>query len=192
MRNDRTLIMVEIALSVALAVVLNFLKPIQLPYGGSVSLVMLPIIVIALRRGVLVGILTGALYGVIDAQIDPYVVHPVQYLLDYPVAYALVGLAGFGRALWVKAVVDGRMRRAAWTVVLPSVAIGALGRYVAHVVSGFVFFGEYAPEGQPVLAYSMIYNSFVLVSAAACFAAALVLLPALGNIGISKTESTMG
>ena len=127
----------------ALAVVLNLLKPVQLPFGGSVSLVMLPIFVIALRRGLIVGVLTGALYGVADAQLDPYVVHPIQYLLDYPVAYALVGLAGLGRTLWVKAIGQSRMQKAIWTVVLPSITVGALGRYAAHVVSGFIFFGEY-------------------------------------------------
>ena len=36
--------------------------------------------------------------------------------------------------------------------------LGSALRYLAHVYSGIVFFGEFAPEGQPVAVYSLVYN----------------------------------
>ena len=63
---------------------------------------------------------------------------------------------------------------------VPGIALGALGRYAAHVVSGLVFFASYAEEaGQAPLIYSAIYNSFVLLSAVLCAIIAAAVLPAL-------------
>jgi len=97
-RSERTRVIVEIALSVGLAAVLSLWK-ITLPWniaGGSISLVMLPLFVVALRRGLWPGLLAGAIFGTIDYIIEPWFVHPVQVLLDYGVAYAGCGLAGIG------------------------------------------------------------------------------------------------
>jgi thiamine transporter ThiT len=50
-----------------------------------------------------------------------------------------------------------------------------------HVLSGYVFFASFAPKDQPVLAYSMLYNSFVFVAAGVCFVCAAAVLPALAR-----------
>jgi thiamine transporter len=71
-----------------------------------------------------------------------YIVHPAQLILDYPLAFTLLGVAGF-------------MRKTP----LVSVVVGSFLRFVAHFVSGVIFFGQYAPEGMNVLAYSAIYNA---------------------------------
>jgi len=186
MRNERLRIMVEIALAIALAAVLNMLKIWRMPNGGTISFVMLPIIVIALRRGLLVGLITGALYGVVDFFIDPFPpVHWLQPLLDYPVAYMMVGAAGVMAVLWHGAVDTREPKRAAAAVVAAVALAGSL-RYAVHVVSGAVFFGEYAPAGQPVWVYSALYNLYVPLSAALALVAALVLLPALERSVPSK------
>lgn len=179
MRSDRTRTLLEMALAVALAAVLNALKVWQMPQGGSVSLGMLPIIVLALRRGVLVGVVTGAVYGFVDFFVNPYPpVHWIQLLLDYPLAYASAGLAGIGASAWRRAVSAGRTARAGLTIVTPSVLVGAGARYAVHVVSGVVYFASFA-GGQPVLLYSCLYNSYVLISALACAVAAAVIMPSL-------------
>lgn len=179
MRSERTRILVEIALTIALAAVLNALKIWRMPNAGTVSFVMLPIIVLSLRRGVWVGVLAGALYGVVDFFVDPYPpLTWLQPLLDYPVAYALVGLSGLVSPLWRRATARGELLRATLYVVLACV-IGAAGRYAAHTVSGVLFFAEYAPKGQPVWLYSALYNLYVPISAALAAVAASVLLPAL-------------
>ncbi len=179
MQQERIRIIVEIALAVALAAVLNTLKIWRMPNAGTVSFVMLPIIVIALRRGLLVGIATGALYGFVDFFVDPFPpVHWLQPLLDYPVAYAAVGLAGIMAAAWASAFREGRSGAAAAAIAIACLIAGA-SRYLVHVASGALFFAEYAPSGQPVLLYSAVYNLYVPLSALLAFVAALVLMPAL-------------
>jgi len=182
MTVSRVRISVEIGLTVALSAVLGLLSLWHLPQGGSYSLVMLPLLVLALLRGPAAGVAAGALYGVVDYMIEPYFFHPVQVALDYPVAYAAVGLAGVFAVRWQRLHAEGRTGAALWSAALPGVAVGALARYAAHVSSGVVFFASYAPEGQAPLIYSAAYNSFVLASAALCGVVLVSLLPPLQTI----------
>jgi thiamine transporter len=148
MRDKNLKIMVEVSLLVATAVLLSFLKLFPMAYGGSVSLDMLPIFILAFRHGGKAGMLGGALLGVIKLLINPYYIHPVQVLLDYPVPFMLLGVAGFGIL---------RKNR------ILGVLAGSSLRFIIHVVAGVVFFAEYAPEGTPALLYSMGYNASYLV-----------------------------
>jgi thiamine transporter len=181
MGSQRTRIIVEAGLTIALAYVLGRFMIFKLPFGGAVSLDMLPLLVFALRRGAWPGVLTGALYGLLNYTIDVVpVVHWVQFLLDYAVAYGLVGIAGFGaRALRDRAAA-GAIRQAMFTVMLPFGLMAMLARFAAHFVSGIVFFGMYAPAGQPVVLYSLIYNlTYMGPSAVLCLAATAAVLPVL-------------
>lgn len=177
----RTRLVVEGGLVIALSVVLSLITIWQMPQGGSVSLAMLPVLVYAFRRGLGPGLAAGALYGVTDALLKPFVVHPVQFVLDYPVAFGALGLAGLFSALWARNARAGRVGHGTVVALVPGVLLAALGRYAAHVLSGVVYFGEYAGD-RPVLAYSLAYNSFVLVSAAACLVAIPLLMRALPAI----------
>lgn len=178
MRDQRVAVLVEIALAIALAAVLNTLKIWRMPNAGTVSFVMLPIIVLALRRGLWVGLATGALYGIVDFFIDPYPpVHWIQPLLDYPVAYAVVGLAGLFAGIWATRSQDAPVSRL--VVLVVAVAVSTAARYGVHVISGAIFFGEYAPAGQPVWLYSALYNLYVPLSGLLALVAAAVVLPAL-------------
>ncbi len=174
----RTRLVVEGGLVIALSVVLGLVTIWQMPQGGSVSLAMLPVLVYAFRRGLGPGLAAGALYGVTDALLKPFVVHPVQFLLDYPVAFGALGLAGVFSAVWARNVRAGRAAHGTVVAIIPGVLLAAIGRYAAHVLSGVVYFAAYAGDS-PVLAYSLAYNSFVLVSAAACLAAIPLLMRAL-------------
>ncbi len=174
----------EIGLSVALGAVLHLIAVWQLPQGGSYSLAMAPLFVLALLRGPGTGISAGVLYGLVDFMIKPYPpLHPAQFVLDYPLAYALVGLAGVASARWWRLSDARRPGAAVWTAIVPGIALGALGRYASHVLSGLVFFSSYAIEaGQAPLVYSLVYNSFVLVSALACGVVAAAVLPQLRRV----------
>ena len=183
MRNERVRVIAEVGLAVALSVVLNFIAarlPINVA-GGSISLTMLPIMIVALRRGPVAGMVAGALFGAIDLMLEPYIVHWAQVLLDYPVPYALVGLAGLGSKSYLKAVRAGRDENAAVIAIL-WMLIGVVGRFIAHVVSGVIFFAEYAPEGMDPLVYSLVYNiSYIGPAAVACIALAVIVLRALNK-----------
>jgi thiamine transporter len=196
MTGTRTRVLVEVALTVALSAVLHYVKLWQMPFGGSLSLEMLPILVLALRRGVVPGIIAGVLFGFVDLLMEPYILHWAQVALDYPVAFGAVGLGGLLSPAWRRAVATGTAtlsRTAAWIVPV-AVAIGAAGRYVSHFVSGVIFFataglGGPLANGQSafmsvaafrtVAVYSALYNLYVPISALACGVAMIVLLPTL-------------
>ena len=183
MKNERVRVIVEIALCVALAAVLNLPGlHIRLPFniaGGTVSMNMLPIFVLALRRGLGPGLVAGALYGVVDVLIDPFVVHPAQFLLDYPIAYSMAGLSGLGSRVWNTHAVRGRLGRGD-SLVLPFLVLGAAARLAAHWLSGLIFFAANAPSGQPIWLYSLVYNaSYLLPSLALSALATLAVLPVL-------------
>jgi thiamine transporter len=148
----------EVGLAVALAAVLHFFKIFEAPQGGSVSLEMLPLFFVAVRRGAGPGILAGALFGFLNLLLKPYVVTPVQFALDYPVAFGALGVAGW----FVRRGPAGQARVSRLALVAGVVAGSAL-RFLAHLVSGVVFFAQYAPKGQNVWAYSALYNGGHLV-----------------------------
>ncbi|MFZ5814056.1 MAG: energy-coupled thiamine transporter ThiT [Bacillota bacterium] len=179
--NARLLRLVETAIMIALAVALSYVKLFKMPQGGSVTLgSMVPIMLIALRHGAGWGVATGAIAGLIQYMLEPYFVHPVQFLLDYPLAFAALGLAGLAH---------GRpFMAAAW---LGPVAL--LGRFVAHVISGAVFFAEYAPAGQSPWVYSMIYNgSYMLPELVISGVLLMLLLPTLERALPSRVRSLNG
>ena len=161
-----TRVLTEAALAVALAFVLGFVVLFKMPFGGSVSLEMIPLILLALRQGWKVGIVAGAAYGLLDLAIDPYVVHPVQLLLDYPLAFGVLGLAGL-----FKPTVQGAVTGA---------TVAVLARFVCHFLSGVIFFASYAPEGMNPLFYSAAYNAAYLApSLGIVIVVTVVLLKAL-------------
>ena len=161
-----TRVLTEAALAVALSFVLGFIVLFKMPYGGSVSLEMIPIILLALRQGWKVGVVAGAVYGLLDLAIDPYVVHPVQFILDYPLAFGALGLAGL-----FKPTVQG-------AVLGTTVAI--LVRFACHFLSGVVFFASVAPEGWNLYLYSAAYNAAYLApSLGIALVVMVVLLKAL-------------
>ena len=180
MRSQRTQLIVEIALTAALAAVLSMFA-VRLPInfaGGTISLSMVPVFVLALRRGVFAGVAAGVLFGMADMLIEPYFVAPVQVLLDYCVAFGAVGLAGLGSAAYRRAL--GRSQWFALAVAVPFMVLGGAARFAAAWTSGVVFFGMNAPAGQPVWLYSIVYNlSYIVPSTIVCITAALLVLPVL-------------
>ncbi|MGZ0049886.1 energy-coupled thiamine transporter ThiT [Brevibacillus gelatini] len=157
MDRQRLVILLEMAMMTALAVVFSQIKVFEMPQGGSVSLVMVPIALLAVRRGLLAGVVTGLLVGLLQLLQGATLVHPVQAVLDYPLAFAALGLTGFVRL----AGREGKMQRI--VLLWGGLLVGVLGRLVCHFTSGVIWFGEYAPEGMPVALYSFVYNITYLV-----------------------------
>ncbi|MGI6075036.1 MAG: energy-coupled thiamine transporter ThiT [Pyramidobacter sp.] len=147
----------EAALTIALAVVFSRIKLYRLPQGGSITLEIVPLIVLALRWGLWRGMAAGAVAGILQWILGGYVVHPVQGILDYPLAYAVMGFAAIAHGKdWI------------------GVVVACLLRIACHVASGVVFFASYAPEGMNPLMYSLVYNgSFMCVN----MVIALILVP---------------
>jgi thiamine transporter len=144
-----TRVLTEAALAVALAFVLGLIKVFQMPFGGSISLEMVPLILLALRQGPFVGVVAGAAYGLLDLAVEPFIVHPVQVIFDYPLAFGVLGLAGFFPPT-VRGAVAGTV-------------VAVLARFICHFVSGVAFFTSTFPEGWNPLLYSAVYNAAYLV-----------------------------
>jgi thiamine transporter len=144
-KNPRVLS--EMAIFVALATALSFIIIYTLPQGGSITAAsMVPILWLALRRGTKIGITAGVIYGVIQLIILPYVIDPVQLLLDYPLAFSILGLAGFFQSRPVL-----------------GAAVGISGRFLIHFIAGVVYWAPvYAPTLNP-FAYSAVYNGSYLL-----------------------------
>jgi thiamine transporter len=160
-KENNTRVLTESAMCVAVAVVLSLFSLLpHLPWGGSVTpAATLPIIVVSLRRGVKWGVTAALAYSLIQLLLgfSNVVAVPAQTLgsmamcalLDYVLAYTVLGLAG-GLARRVP-------RREAGLVV--AILLTGLGRYLGSVLSGVVVWGEYAWEGWSVVPYSLAYNA---------------------------------
>ena len=146
---EKTKNMTEVALSIALAVICSFIKVWEMPQGGSVSLTMVPLFIIAFRRGPVSGIAAGGIYGLISAMLSGVLYHPMSLLLDYLLAYSVIGIAGFFKKS-VKGVICGTIA-------------GTIGRFLFSLISGAVLFAEYAPEGQNPWIYSLIYQATYMI-----------------------------
>ena len=141
-------IIVFVSTAGALALVSRFY--FEMPQGGTINLGMIPIFWLALRRGPKIGIFAGAVLGVVDLAIEPFVVNPIQFILDYPLAFACLGLAGFFRNVGAAGPVVG-------------VVVGGTGRFISHFVSGVVYFASYAPPHVSSVVYSLVYNGTYMI-----------------------------
>ena len=95
MKKFSTKILTEAAVMIALSIVLGRFKIFEMPQGGSITLgQMIPLLFFAIRHGAGYGIIVGAVYGVLDMLLGGYIYTPIQAILDYPLAFGLLGLAG--------------------------------------------------------------------------------------------------
>lgn len=143
------------SIAIALAVVTSFIKPFSLPFGGSITFFsMFFICYVSYLYGAKTGLITGVAYGLLQFVVGPYLYHPVQVLLDYPVAFGCLGLAG--------------LFHGSKYGLLKGYLVGAFGRFLCHSISGYIFFASYAPEGMNPIWYTITYNaSYILPEAIA-------------------------
>ena len=140
--NTRELAFCSVCMALAFA--LSFVKLFDAPMGGSITLMsMFFITFVGYLYGTYTGITTGVAYGLLQLIVNPYFVHPVQILVDYPLAFGALGLSGvFSKAKF--GLIKGYL-------------LGITGRLFFSVLSGVIFFAEYAGD-QNVFWYSFTYN----------------------------------
>ncbi len=143
--------LVTSSLLVALGVVLSLITPISLPMGGSFTLFsMLPIVMVGYLYGPKYGFLSGVVYGLIGCVLKPYIYYPLQFIIDYILAFGVLGVSGlFYRSKSKFALLYGYI-------------LGVFGRYIFAVLSGVLFFAEYAGDQNPIW-YSVTYNATYIV-----------------------------
>lgn len=147
------------AVCIAMSFALSYLRLWKMPQGGSVTAAsLLPLMVYSYMFGVRKGVFAGLVYGILQAVQDPWIIHPAQFLLDYPVAFAAIGVSGmFARIKKLEKLPQVQFA-------LGGIVASAL-RFISHVFSGVFAFSEYSTLDN-VWAYSTLYNSFVFVDIA--------------------------
>ena len=160
------------AICIAMSFALSYLKIFEMPQGGSVTIAsLLPLMIYSYMFGVKKGIFAGFIYGILQAVQDPWIVHPAQFLLDYPVAFACIGVSGiFSKTK--------KLERFPQIQIGLGAILASVLRYACHILSGVFAFSEYAysPAGLPMnpWIYSLGYNAFVFADIAIVIAAAIL------------------
>ena len=178
MKNPKVRVLLSIvegAIMVALAQVLGYLKLWQMPNGGSVTFVMLPIFVYCVRWGFGRGILAAFALAVLQFLLDGGLALGWQSIIgDYLLAYTALGLAG----LFSK-----RKFGFFWGTL-----VGSLARFVVAWVVGATIWAEYMPDsffGMTMVSpwiYSLLYNgSYILLCMALCLVVGAILYKPLGK-----------
>lgn len=160
---------------IALGTVTSMIKLYEFPFGGSVTCFsMLFVCLAGYFFGPATGILTGAAYGILQFLLGPYILFPIQVIVDYLLAFAALGLSGI---FWKSkhGLIKGYL-------------LGIFGRYVFAVLSGWLFFGEYAWEGWNPLPYSLAYNAaYIFVEGAVTLI--ILAIPAVSK-GLEQIKRT--
>lgn len=166
-------IIARIGIAIAIACILQVLRIYHFPMGGSVTLGgMVPLLIIAFIYGPEVGMLAGFAYGVLNLFLDPYFVHPVQILFDYPLPSVAIGLAGYFR-----------------NKPILGTGVAFFVKFICHFISGVVFFGEYAADyGMGKLLYSAAVNAPMVGADAIICMVILALIPLNRIIKNQKTS----
>lgn len=136
------------SLCLALAFVLSYVRLYKLPQGGSITAAsMLPIFIFAYMYGTGKGLVIGIAYGFLQYIQNPGdVIHWAQFFIDYIFAFGALAAAGLFKKN-----------------ILPGIILGGIGRLFFVVLSGVVFFAEYAPAGQSPFIYSLLYNASYMI-----------------------------
>ncbi len=161
-RRGKTLALTESAVMIALAFILSFLKIVDMPYGGSVTAFsMLPIIIIAYRYRTGWGLVAGFAFSLLQMLMGlsnlSYATSAAAavaiILLDYIVAFTVLGLAGVFRG-----VIKDQAK---------AMAVGALVacvlRYICHVISGCTVWAGVSVPTSDGLIYSLGYNATYMI-----------------------------
>ena len=145
--TQKVRILTEATVFIALTIVLKDVLPplYQMPQGGSVTIAgLVPLVWFALRRGLKYGIFAGFVYGLIHAFLPgSYIIHPAQGLLDYPLAFAALGIAGGFKK-----------------IPIIGIALSLIGRFICSFFAGIIFFTSLSIDG---IIGSATYNGIYLI-----------------------------
>lgn len=161
-------VMVKTAILIAIAYVLNQITLFRMPQGGSVTpFSMLFIVLAAYLFGAKQGVTAGIVFGLLDLLIKPYVIHPVQLILDYPLAFGALGL--------------GAVLRNQKHGLMKTYLVGILGRFIISSISGIIFFMDTTNGVWPGLIAAIGYN-FTYIAAEGFATVLILFIPQLNGL----------
>ena len=175
MKNFSVKVLCEIAIFAAIGFVLDVLQggiwKGVFGAGGSIGLAMVPVFIISYRRGLVPGILCGLLLSLVQMLGGIYVINGssmngwkqtvgpfIQIMLDYVLAYTVVGIAGAFSGMYKK----GNAKTKVIALIIGCV-IGGLLKYSCHVISGGLFWlgdgsSKFMGVANSSWLYSFVYN----------------------------------
>lgn len=162
------------AIAIAMSFALSYIKIYEMPQGGSVTFAsLLPLMLYCYMFGTRRGIIACLIYGTLQAIQDPFIIHPMQFLLDYPLAFGLIGISGIFAE---KGLFKNKKNLAVVPFLLGGIVAVCL-RYTCHVLSGVFAFADFAnlEKYSTATVYSMAYNSFAFVDMAVALGAGVLL-----------------
>ena len=181
MRNSKVRMLTECAVMVALAFALSCIKLFQMPLGGSVTLAsMLPIMLISIKYGSLVGLGTGFVYSLtqltqalVEGDVFPYCetmgVLIICLLFDYLIPFTALGGAGIFKDMGII-----KNKELASYV---GFSLAVFLRFVCHFITGVFVWGQWATDGMGKYFYSFAYNGAYLgLDLLLCLAVAALML----------------
>ena len=164
-KQTRVFALCECALMLALAVVLSYVKLFTLPFDGSITLFsMLPLCLISIKYGIKWGLGTAFCYSwfqILQGGVFAWGLTPTMLiaslLLDYLLAFSVLGLAGL-------------FRKKGYLGMIGGVAMACTLRFLVHFIAGVVLWANLAEfvafgqewVNQPVL-YSLCYNGIYML-----------------------------
>lgn len=184
------------AVCIALSFALSYVRFFKMPFGGSITFAsLLPLMLYSYMFGTRKGVLAGVIFGVLQAIQDPWILHPAQFLLDYPIAFAGIGLAGIFRSLNL---FNGKVRL---QFSLGAIVAGVT-RFISHFFSGAIAFGMYGADyaeayNIPALAneyfYSFVYQClYIIPDIIIVIVAGILLLSSKNFVNQVERYSLMG
>ncbi|MCH1626767.1 energy-coupled thiamine transporter ThiT [Fredinandcohnia quinoae] len=176
MRNFRLQAMIEAAIFGALALILDMFVPsIKLSPAISISFAMVPIFIVAFRWGFKISFLSGLIWGLLQLIFDPWIVHPVQAIMEYVIAFPFIAFAGLFSSIIQRQLKDNKKINALIFIVF-AIFVGSLTRYFWHFLSGFIFIEYFAPEVLNPVWYSFIGNGTSMLGAFISCSIVMILL----------------
>ncbi|MEG0664519.1 MAG: energy-coupled thiamine transporter ThiT, partial [Clostridia bacterium] len=180
MKKSFSLKLTESAILVAFAIVLSFVKIVDLPYGGSITAFsMLPLVIIAYRNGIGWGVLSAFAFSLIQlfsgmnnlAYATSGMAITAIIFLDYIIAFTVFGFGGIFKK---------RIKNQGTALAMGVILVGIL-RYICHIISGCtVWIGLSIPDTQSLI-YSTAYNATYMIPE--------IIISVVGAICISKLLS---
>lgn len=163
-------VLVEAAIFATVAIVLSLL-PTNIGSSLTISLGMIPLTLFALKRGFWPAILSGLNWGLLHFVIgNAYILDPLQAFVEYILAFAFGGFAGLYANVF-----QNNSQRGKYYVILATL-VGTLARFFWHFVAGFIYWGQYAPEGWSPVIFSLIFNGASVILTSGISAIVLVIL----------------
>jgi len=166
--SDTTKSVSYAAMCIALSYALSYIKLVSLPQGGWVTFAsMLPLMLYAYMFGAKKGLIAGVVYGLLQFIQSPQYYQSMQVLLDYPVAFGVLGLAGLFN--------KSKLLKNATVRFVAGCCLAVSFRYLAHVISGYYVFSSWAMPGYTALSWAVVYNLYSIVELAIIVAVAVAL-----------------